>query len=158
MEFRCNQVYEEVKKKIRDIYKENIFEKFDEELKWLISKIYRRKFFIRLCDCKINAASSVIHSEYLLRWCLFGAVGYDLIFDLIHEYGHILLGKPEKYCEKKYCWELAAWQAGWNDICDNFPEFKENEYSFNKRRYCCLYSYKEYICNVPCPKTNNYEI
>lgn len=121
---------------------------------WLICQIEQQgyRWLMRTDDehksdsSNINA-SSVTHDPKVLKWHFraHDAKGIDLLFDLIHEYGHILLGPPNG-CEKKYCWEYAAWGAGWRAVAFRFEKLLALEGKYEARKTSCLKSYKK-VCN-----------
>jgi hypothetical protein len=80
---------------------------------------------------------------HLIRWHICGASsGLDLIWDLLHELGHIILDKPEKDKLGDPNWECHAWEKGWESAISQYPELSIQRPSFETRGKKCVETYK----------------
>jgi hypothetical protein len=65
----------------------------------------------------------------------------NVIWDLVHEWGHLLLG-PGSVAERLTCeHERKVWRRGWQELCEKCPELKAHLNQFEKRKEDCLRSY-----------------
>jgi hypothetical protein len=139
-EVKCKEI-------IRDentIHKTNELAAHIDIIQWIINEVILHGYlFITRTDDN-DFVSSVNHDDKDLKWHLKGkdAKGIVLLFDLIHEYGHVIIGKPEKICEKNYCWEYAAWESGWRNVSARFGKMFIYREQFELRKRICLESYK----------------
>lgn len=62
------------------------------------------------------------------------ASGRDLLWILIHEYGHALLGTAPKGKIRTRGWELKTGDKGWDSITAEFPDLKRYREEFIRRR------------------------
>ncbi len=87
--------------------------------------------------------SSIIFDCHLIKWHVGASlIGLDLIWDLLHELGHAILGKP-KNCdlESPDC-QCQAWEKGWEFIIGQCPELSTQRPAFEARHNKCIETYK----------------
>lgn len=87
--------------------------------------------------------SSTNHDLHLIRWHMRGAsLGPNLIWDLLHELGHVILNKPENDKLEDPNWECQAWEKGWEFAISQCPALRIQRPSFETRGKKCVEGYK----------------
>ena len=78
----------------------------------------------------------------ILRWHLLSAKDTEALYDLVHEFGHVLLGRPDPNDHSTYDWEAKAWCSAWRAMIRLHPEIVGHHHAFIARRDKCLSSYR----------------
>jgi len=60
--------------------------------------------------------------------------GIDLLWVLIHEYGHVLVGTASPEIIRTKRWERPAWSAGWDSVIGQFPVLLKYRDKFIEKR------------------------
>jgi hypothetical protein len=93
--------------------------------------------------CLDKCQSSIIFDCHLIKWHVGGSlIGLDLIWDVLHELGHAILGRPENSDLESPDYQCQAWEKGWEFIISQCPELSIQRPSFEARRNKCLETYK----------------
>jgi hypothetical protein len=108
---------------------------FGHIISWLYAQINEHNFKLWYrYDFQGCLCSSIDHDRKIIMWHIAATSGLSLLWDLIHEFGHMLTGKPEEVHRGKYEWERKAWDHGWNVVTEKFPEVNDYRDSFEQRR------------------------
>lgn len=75
------------------------------------------------------------------------AKGLDLIWDLLHEIGHVRDGDPGCHlsCQEKIRREISAWRNGWDLVESHFPTLSIFYERYCIRKYHCLDTYVRFL-------------
>ena len=65
----------------------------------------------------------------------------ECLWSMIHEYGHVLQGPPDKNGET-LAREKDAWDRGWDALCKQFPELGPHESDYRRSSDFAIASYK----------------
>lgn len=107
---------------------------------WICQKLYAKRISInhKYGNQFKGEASSISENtntgEKEIWLNLSKASGRDLLWILIHEYGHALLGTAPKGKIKTRGWELKAGDKGWDSVIIEFPDLERYREEFIKRR------------------------
>lgn len=73
--------------------------------------------------------------------------GLPIMWDLLHEIGHVLDGNPSHSLppEKQYLREKRAWANAWSVVKKHLPILTRFSEQFNKHRDECLDTYRNYL-------------
>ncbi len=123
-----------------------------DEMIWISNELYAKKILINHKYGKqfkgetssISENTDTGEKEICLN--LSSASGRDLLWILVHEYGHALLGTAPKGKIKTRGWELKTWDRGWDSVIIEFPDLKRYREEFIKRRNKDAATYPECNC------------
>ncbi len=108
---------------------------FKHIISWLYGRINEHNFkLLYRYDLRSCTCSSIDHDRKIIMWHIAATSGVNLLWDLIHEFGHMLAGKPTEINQGKYEWERKAWDHGWGIVMENFSELNEYREHFEQRR------------------------
>jgi len=123
-----------------------------DEMVWICQELYAKKTFINHKYGKqfkgegssISENTNTGEKEICLN--LSDASGRDLLWILVHEYGHNLLGTAPESKIKTRGWELKAWDKGWDSVIFEFPDLERYREEFIKRRNMDAATYPDRNC------------
>lgn len=125
--------------------KENeILSDFKDLIRWLWNESHRRGYPVSYGTGESSSKSITSHYEEgggSIR-IAYGTVGLNLLWDLIHEFGHVLLGKPMAEHKGEYYWERKAWDKGWEAASSCSERIWYYHDCFETRQSDCLSSYQ----------------
>lgn len=107
---------------------------------WICQKLYAKRISINhkhgnRFKGKASSISENTNTGEKEIWLnLSNASGRDLLWILIHEYGHALLETAPKGKIRTRGWELKAWDKGWDSVIIEFPDLERYGGEFTKRR------------------------
>jgi len=122
------------------------------EMIWICHELYAKKILtnhkygqqFRGEPSSISENTDTGEKEICLN--LSSASGRDLLWILVHEYGHALLGTAPEGKIKTRGWELKAWDKGWDSVIIEFPNLEKYREEFIKRRNMDAATYPDRNC------------
>jgi hypothetical protein len=114
--------------------------------------LHARKFTIAVVSAgNAPPRSSVLWAERILYLSVYnGWGGRSVLWDLLHELGHVLSGLPElqgpprteaERTEQRRR-ERVAWEFAWKFIEEHAPDLRVHLEDFDRRREFCMKSYR----------------
>lgn len=79
---------------------------------------------------------------HLVKWHLRAASGLNLMWDLVHELGHVILGQSSSHDLRSPVREREAWEEGWTFLISQCQELSTHRESFEARRNLCVATYE----------------
>lgn len=119
---------------------------------WICQKLYAKQIFINHKYGKqfkgegSSISENTSTGEKVIWLNLSDASGRDLLWILIHEYDHALLGMAPKGKIKTRGWELKVWDKGWESVIIEFPILERYGGEFIKRRNMDAVTYPDWNC------------
>lgn len=69
--------------------------------------------------------------------------GMDLLWVLIHEYGHVLIGTASPKMIRTKGWEQSAWLVGWDSVIGQFPDLSRYQVQFIEKMDKAISTYPD---------------
>jgi hypothetical protein len=105
-------------------------------IEWVQKELETRNFRVS-CRYEEQRSTTVWGDEKIVR--IFPGVEKAALWDLLHEFGHVLTGPRDRSVEV----EMKAWNRGWDEVLEKFPELHEFREEFVCRRDQCVATYRQ---------------